>query len=66
MTHPDQESTASAGLWGGAFSNVLGEAGDPRFVAGFNVADFEESDGSAEAFVGAFVSLSESFRTSAD
>ena len=66
VTHPDREITVSQGHWGGSFSNVPDEAGDPRLVAGFNSADFAESDGSAGAFVGAFVSLSEPFRTSED
>ena len=38
--------------------------GNPRLVAGFSDAYFEESDGSAGSFFGTFVALSEPFRVS--
>ena len=63
VTHPERAITMSEGSWGGTFSSIPDQAGDPRLVAGFNSAEFTEGDGSAGAFVGAFVALSEPFRT---
>ena len=64
VRHPDRTVTQSEGHWGGALSNVPDRDGNPRLVAGFSSADFEESDGSAGQFSGTFVALSEPFRTS--
>lgn len=62
IRHPERTITQSAGAWGGSLSNIPDQAGDPRIAAGFVSAEFEESDDSAGAFVGAFVTLSEPFR----
>ena len=64
VRHPERTVTQSEGYWGGTLSNVPDRAGNPRLVAGFSSADFEESDGSVGTFVGSFVSLSEPFRAS--
>ena len=45
-------------------SNIPDQVGNPRLVAGFSDAYFEESDGSAGSFFGTFVALSEPFRVS--
>ena len=42
-------------------SNIPDQVGNPRLVAGFSDAYFEESDGSAASFFGTFVALSEPF-----
>ena len=42
-------------------SNIPDQVGNPRMVAGFSDAYFEESDGSAGSFFGTFVALSEPF-----
>ena len=64
VRHPERAVTQSEGHWGGTFSNVPDRAGNPRLVAGFSSADFEESDGSVGTFVGSFVALSEAFGAS--
>ena len=66
VKHPERAITASEGYWGGTFSRIPDQAGDPRLVAGFSGAEFTESDGSAGAFTGAFVAPSEAFRASGD
>ena len=58
VRHPKRAVTHSEGHWGGALSNIPDQAGNPRLVAGFSGAYFEESDGSAGAFFGTFVALS--------
>ena len=63
IRHPERTVTQSEGSWGGALSNIPDQAGDPRIAAGFVSAEFEESDDSAGVFVGAFVTLSDPFRT---
>ena len=62
VKHPERTVTHSEGHWGGSLSNIPDQDGNPRLVAGFSEADFEESDGSAGGFFGTFVALSESFR----
>ena len=64
VRHPERTVTHSEGHWGGSLSNIPDQAGNPRLVAGFSGADFEESDGSAGTFFGTFVALSEPFRAS--
>ena len=64
VRHPERTVTQSAGDWGGSLSNVPDRAGNPRLVAGFSSADFEESDGSAGTFFGSFVALSDAFGAS--
>ena len=64
VRHPERTVTRSRGHWGGALSNVPDRDGNPRLVAGFSDATFEESDGSAGLFYGTFVALSEPFRAS--
>ena len=62
--HPDRTVTQSKGFWGGSLSNRQDADGNPRLVAGFSAAKFEESDGSAGSFFGAFLALSERLRAS--
>ena len=64
VNHPERTVTQSEGHWGGSLSNIPDQDGNPRLVAGFSAADFEESDGSAGQFFGTFVALSEPFRAS--
>ncbi len=64
VKHPERTVTHSEGHWGGSLSNIPDREGNPRLVAGFSQADFEESDGSVGAFFGTFVALSEPFRAS--
>lgn len=64
VKHPERTVTHSEGHWGGSLSNVPDQDGNPRLVAGFSGADFEESDGSAGHFFGTFVALSENLRPS--
>ena len=66
VKHPDRDVTRSEGDWGGTLSNIPDENGNPRLVAGFSSAGFEEGDGSAGQFIGTFVALSEPFRVSGD
>ena len=62
--HAGRTVTHAEGHWGGALSNISDQDGNPRLVAGFSDAGFEESDGSAGLFYGTLVALSEPFRTS--
>ena len=62
IRHPERTITQSEGGWGGTLSNIPDQAGDPRIAAGFVSASFDESDDSAGAFFGAFVTLSDPFR----
>ena len=64
VRHPERTITQSEGHWAGTLSNVPDRAGNPRLVAGFSKADFEESDGSVGTFFGTFVALSEPFGAS--
>ena len=66
VRHPDRTVTRSEGHWGGALSNKPDKDGNPRLVAGFSDATFEESDGSTGLFYGTFVALSEPFRASGE
>lgn len=66
VRHPDRTITDSGGFWGGLFSNVPDEDGNPRLVAGFSSAGFQEDDGSSGRFVGAFVGLTERFKESGE
>ncbi len=61
LRHPERSVTKSEGFWGGALSSRQDTDGNPRLVAGFSYADFEENDGSTGVFVGSFVGLSERF-----
>ena len=58
VKHPERTVTQSEGHWGGSLSNVPDQAGNPRLVAGFSSADFEESDGNVGTFFGTFVGRS--------
>ena len=64
VRHPERTVTQSEGDWGGTLSNIPDRDGNPRLVAGFTGADFEEGDGSVGEFFGTFVALSETFRGS--
>ena len=61
LRHPDRTVTLAEGYWGGSFSSRQDTDGNPRLVAGFSRAFFEESDGSEGALIGSFVALSETF-----
>lgn len=63
-SRPERTVAQSEGHWGGSFSNIPDQAGNPRLAAGFSSVDFEESDGSAGAFFGTFVVLDEPFAAS--
>ena len=64
VKHPERTVIHSEGHWGGALSNIPDQDGNPRLVAGFSGAYFEESDGSVGEFFGTFVALSEPLRAS--
>ena len=66
VRHPARAVTGSEGFWGGALSNIPDRDGNPRLVAGFSGAEFEEGDGSAGSFFGTFVALSERFKASGE
>ena len=55
VTHPERTLTFTEGFWGGAFSNIPNQDGEPRLVTGFSSAVFTESDGSEAAIAAAFV-----------
>ena len=61
VKHPNRALTPLGGFWGGGFSNIPDPAGNPRLVAGFSSAAFEEADGSLGYFWGIFNGLSESW-----
>lgn len=62
VRHPSRQITASRGSWGGTLSNKPDEAGNPRLIAGFGAARYEEDDGSRGYLFGSFVGLSEDLR----
>ena len=64
VRHPARAVTHTEGHWGGLLSNVPDQDGNPRLVAGFSSAEFEDSDGSVGEFIGTFVALSNPFRES--
>ena len=64
VRHPDRSFTDSGEFWGGQFSNIPDKDGNPRLVAGFSLAGFQEGDGGSGTFLGAFVGLSERFKAS--
>ena len=61
VRHPERIIARSVGDWGGALSSRQDTEGNPRLVAGFNSADFQESDGSEGQFIGSFLGLSAPF-----
>ena len=63
MRHPEREVMRSRGFWGGSLSAFDDEDGNPRLIAGFKDAGFEEDDGSRGFFWGVFTVLSETFGT---
>ena len=63
VRHPERDVTGSRGFWGGSLSAFDDEDGNPRLIAGFKDAGFEEEDGSRGFFWGVFTVLSETFRT---
>ncbi len=63
VMHPERTITQSEGFWGGGFSNTPDSAGNPRLVAGFSDAEFEEADGSRGSFWGMFNGLSTTWLT---
>ena len=62
VRHPERNVTLSEGFWGGALSSRPDAHGNPRLIAGFSGAYYEESDGSSGEFFGSFLGLSEPFR----
>ena len=66
VRHPDREVTGSHGYWGGSVSAFDDEDGNPRLIAGFKDAGFQEEDGSRGFFWGVYTVLSETFRTGGD
>ena len=63
VRHPEREVTGAHGFWGGSLSAFDDEDGNPRLIAGFKDAGFEEEDGSRGFFWGVFTVLSETFGT---
>ena len=63
VRHPEREVMRSRGFWGGSLSAFNDEDGNPRLIAGFKDAGFEEEDGSRGFFWGVFTVLSETFGT---
>lgn len=61
VLHPSREIVGSEGEWGASLSSRADADGNPRLIAGFAGADFEEADGSIGGFFGSFVGLSETF-----
>lgn len=66
VRHPEREVTGSHGYWGGSLSAYDDEDGNPRLIAGFKDAGFQEEDGSRGFFWGVFTVLSDTFRTGGD
>ena len=62
VRHPERTITQTEGDWGGTMSRRQDADGNPRLVAGFSSAEFQEGDGSEGQFVGTFLGLSETFR----
>ena len=54
LERDDATVTQTSGSWGGRFSNVPTQAGDPRLVAGTAGAEWTEADGSQGVVVGAW------------
>ncbi len=54
LERDDATVTQTSGSWGGRFSNVPTQAGDPRLVAGTAGAEWTESDGGQGVVVGAW------------
>ena len=54
LERDDATVTQSSGSWGGRFSNVPTQAGDPRLVVGTAGAEWTESDGGQGVVVGAW------------
>ena len=57
VTHPTRTVTQSEGDWGGSFSNRPAADGNPRLLAGFASAGFDEDDGSRGNFSSIFTAL---------
>ncbi len=66
VRHPDRTASDSVRHRGGSVSNVPDQSGNPRLMAGFSSAGFDESDGSEGGFFGTFVCLSEDFKASGE
>ena len=64
IRHPSRRIVASGGSWGGSFSNKADADGNPRLIAGFGGADYEEEDGTVGSFFGSFVGMTDRFRES--
>lgn len=59
VRHPSRQVIGSEGDWGGSLSSRADADGNPRIVAGFGGASFEEADGSVGGLFGSIVGLSE-------
>ena len=55
--HPDRTVTQTDGTWGGQFSNVPDQDGNPRRVVGYSGVRFDEADGSIGSFESIFSAL---------
>ena len=64
IRHPSRRIVESEGNWGGSFSSKADADGNPRLIAGFGGADYEEEDGTFGSFFGSFVGMTETFRNS--
>ena len=54
LERDDRTVTDTDGSWGGQFSNIPVQTGEPRLVAGTAGAEWTEADGSVGVFVGAW------------
>ena len=64
IRHPSRRIVESGGSWGGSFSNKADADGNPRLIAGFGGARYEEDDGAVGSFFGSFVGMTARFRNS--
>ena len=62
VRHPTRQIVRSQGSWGGSFSGKADADGNPRLIAGFGGAGYEEEDGTFGSFFGSFVGMTETFR----
>ena len=57
VRHPERTVTQTEGVWGGQFSNVPDQDGNPRRVVGYGGVRFDEADGSIGSFESIFSAL---------
>ena len=55
VTHTSREVRQTTGLWGGEFSNIALDNGNPRLVSGLNSMSIIEADGGYGRFIGIII-----------